>query len=142
MFVQEYTLPLPTGGPRKQRKQLHKLSTFTHTSQMTRESKRREQELTNIAKNAMSILQAHGITAQTSPYALAIADIHKHLRSSPKSQFLTSLSNKVTSTSCPILVSPPRDLSVIVDLLYFLHMLPHHQSPHSVTTLIYYGNKP
>ena len=134
-FVQEYILPLPTGGPRKRSKRHRKLLTFTHRSKTTREGKRREQELTNIAKNAMSILQANGITAQTSPYPLAIADIHGQMHSSPKSQFLTSLSSciqfdKVVSTSCPILSSPPHDLSVIVDLLYFIHMPP----PPSVIT--------
>ena len=115
-----------------------KLSTFTHRSQTTREAKRRDQELTNIAKNVMSI---HGITAQTSPYPLAIGDIHGHMRSTPKSQLLTSLSNciqfnKVVSASCPILVSHPRDLSVVVDLLYFLHM----PSPPSDNTFYDYFN--
>ena len=38
----------------------------------------REHELTNIARNARSILQAPGMTAQTSQYPLAIADIHGH----------------------------------------------------------------
>ena len=128
LFVQEYVLPLPA-GPRKRRKRLRKLATFTHKPSTTREGKRREQELSNIAKNAMSILQAHGITAQTSPYPLAIADIHGNMRSCPKSQFLASLSscvqfNKVLSTTCSILSSPPRDLGVIIDLLYFIHMPP------------------
>ena len=77
----------------------------------------------------MSILQANGITAQTSPYPLAIADIHGNMRSSPKSQFLASLSScvkfdKVVSTTCTFLSSPPRDLGVIIDLLYFIHMPP------------------
>ena len=135
VFVQEYILPLPTTGPRKRRKRLRKLATFTHKESTTREGKRREQELTNIAKNAMTILQTHGITAQTSPYPLAIADIHGHMRSTPKSQFLLSLSrciqfDKVISDTCPILSTPSQDLSVIVDLLYFLHMPP----PPSVIT--------
>ena len=77
----------------------------------------------------MSILQAHGITAQTSPYPLALADIHENMHSSPKSQFLASLSSsvqfdKVVCTACGILSSPPRDLGVIIDLLYFIHMPP------------------
>ena len=57
-FVQEYIIPLST-GPRKRRKRLRKLATFTQKPSNTREGKRREQELTNIAKNAMSILQAN-----------------------------------------------------------------------------------
>ena len=138
LFLKEYVLPLPT-GPRKRRKRLRKLATFTHKSPTTREGKRREQELSNIAKNAMSILQAHGITAQTSPYPLAIADIHGNMRSSPRSQFLATLSNclqfdKVVSTTCSIISSPPRDLGVIIDLLYFIHMPP----PPSVSTFYDY----
>ena len=35
----------------------------------------------------MPILQAHGITAQTSPYALVIANIHGNMHSSPKVRF-------------------------------------------------------
>ena len=58
-----------------------------------------------------------------------LADIHGHMRSTPKSQFLPSLSrciqfDKVVSNTCRILSTPPQDLSVIVDLLYFLHMPP------------------
>ena len=137
-FVQEYIIPLST-GPRKRRKRLRKLATFTQKPSNTREGKRREQELTNIAKNAMSILQANGIAAQTSPYPLAIADIHGNMRSTPKSQFLACLStcvqfDKVVSTTCNILSNPPRDLGIIVDLLYFIHMPP----PPSVTTFYDY----
>ena len=112
-FVEEYMLPLSI-GPKKRKKRLGKLATFTNKPSNTREGKRREQELSNIAKNAMSILQANGIAAQTSPYPLAIADIHgnMYMRSTPKSQFLTCLSShiqfdKVVSTTCNILLHPP-----------------------------------
>ena len=47
-FVQEYILPLPT-GPRKRRKRLRKLTTFTHKPSTTREGKKREEELRKIA---------------------------------------------------------------------------------------------
>ena len=76
----------------------------------------------------MEILQAHGITAQTSPYPLAISDTHGNMHSSQKSQFLTTLTqciqfDQAVSTTCPLLLSPPPDL-VVIDLLYFLHMPP------------------
>ena len=87
----------------------------------------------------MSILQAHGIAARTSPYPLAIADIHGNMRSSPKSQLLASLSScvqfdKVVYTTCSILSFNPRDLGIIIDLLYFIHMPP----PPSVSTFYDY----
>ena len=134
LFVQEHILASPT-GPQKRRKRPRKLATFTYKPSTTAEGKRREQELSTIAKNAMSILQSHGITAQTSPYPLAIADMQGNMRSSPKSQFLASLSScikfdQAVSTTCAILSSPPRDLGVIIDLLYFIHMPP----PPSVST--------
>ena len=77
----------------------------------------------------MEILQAHGITAQTCPYPLAISDIHGNMRSSQKSQFLTTLTrcinfDQAVSTTCPLVLNPPPDLVVIIDLLYFLHMPP------------------
>lgn len=145
VYVNEHMLPLPTIGPKKRRKRSRKLATSTHKSTTTREGKRRENELTNITKSAMSILQAHGITEQTSPYPLAIADIHGNKRSSPKSQFFNTLSgsiqfDKVVSSTCPILVNPPFDLSVIVDLTSCTCHL-HHLSPHSLSTSNYYGNK-
>ena len=62
-FVQEHILPPLTTGPHKRTR---KLATFTHKATTARESKKREQELTNIAKNAMKILQASGICTQTS----------------------------------------------------------------------------
>ena len=90
-FLCTYILPSPTPGPRKQRKRTRKLATFTYKSSTKRESKRREKELNNIAKNAMEILQAHKITAHTSPYPLAISDIYGEMRTSAKSQFLKTL---------------------------------------------------
>ena len=64
LFVQEHILSLPT-GPQKLRKRPRKIATFTHKLSTTTKRKGREQELSTIA---MSILQSHGITAQTSPY--------------------------------------------------------------------------
>ena len=55
-FICQYILPLPTTGPRKRRKRSRKLATFTHKSSTKQESKTREKELNNIAKNAMEIL--------------------------------------------------------------------------------------
>ena len=75
-YVKEHILPLPEGESRPRKKRLQKLSTFSKTVAPAREQKRRVNELENIATNAMQILQERGITAQTSPYPLAIADIH------------------------------------------------------------------
>lgn len=128
-YIHQYILPLPTTGPKKRRKRSRKLATFTHKSSTKQENKSREKELNNIAKNAMEILQAHGITAQTSPYPLAISDIHGNARSSPKSQFLTTLTqcikfDQAVSNTCPLILNPTQDLVVVIDLLYFLHMPP------------------
>lgn len=71
-YVQDYVLPT---SPQKRRKRPNKLATFTSRPSSTSEGKKREQELTTIAKNAMELLQSNGITAQTSPYPLAISDI-------------------------------------------------------------------
>ena len=134
-FVQEYILPPPTTGPRKRRKRTRKLATFTYKAATARESKKREHELSNIAKNAMQILQANGICTQTSPYPLAIADIQGNMRSSQKSKFLETLTrclqfDRAVANLCPLLSQPPQDLCVIIDMLYFVHMPP----PPSVVT--------
>ena len=97
-FVSEYVLPSPQPGPRKQRKRTRKLATFTRSSVTASESKKRENELTDIAKNAMTILQENGTTAQTCSYPLAIADFCGQMRSSSKSQFLKTLVNAFSST--------------------------------------------
>ena len=51
------------------------------------------------------------------------------MRSSPKSQFLTILTqcikfDQAVSTTCPLVSNPTPELVVIIDLLYFLHMSP------------------
>ena len=124
-FINMHILPSPNSGPRKRRKRTHKLATFTHKSHTKTESKRREQEL-NIAKNAMEILQAHKITAQTSPYPLAISDLHREMRSSPKSQSLNQCIqfDQVICSMCPLFSNPLPDFAVMIDLLYFIHMPP------------------
>ena len=85
--MQEYVSTTIIYRPRKQRKRLRTLATFANKPSTTREGKRREQELSNTARNVMPILQAHGITAQTLPYALAIANIHGNMHSSRKVRF-------------------------------------------------------
>jgi len=80
----------------------------------------------------MSILQAHGITAQTSPYPLAIADIHGNMHYSPKSQFLASLSSCIqfeqgVSTTWRIRSLPPRDIGRTVDRLNWRHRKEEQQ---------------
>ena len=95
----------------------------------------REQELTNIAKNAMEILQANRICTQTSPYPLAIADIQGNMRSTQKSKFLETLTqclhfDQAVTDVCPLLSQPPQDLCVIIDMLYYIYMPP----PPNVTT--------
>ena len=111
--------------PRKKRPQ--KLSKFSTTATPAREQKCRVNELENIAKNAMQILQEHGITAQTSPYPLAITDIHGQMRQAKKSEFVNVIKKyfpNAFSTHCPLLDHPTNTLSVIHDLLYYIHMPP------------------
>ena len=121
-YLQEQVLGTP---PEKKRKRPPKLATFT-SRPSTREGKRREQELMNIAKNAMELLQANEITAQTSPYPLAIADLDGNLRSSSKSKFLDSLikcfgfQQAISSTYSPL----PTLYTSVIDMLYFIHMPP------------------
>lgn len=90
LFITEYILPPPNPGPRKRRKRTRKLATFSRKSSTASETKRREKELSEIAKNAMTILQANGIAAQTCAYPLAIADINGRMRSSQKSHAVPS----------------------------------------------------
>ena len=143
-FVCQFVLPPPTTGPRKRRKRTRKLATFTHKSSKQREHKTREQELNNIAKNAMEILQAHGITAQTSPYPLAIADIHGNMRSRQKSLLLNTLTsctqfNQALSNVCPTQLW----ISLWSLISYTLYICPHHRLfSHSMTTFLTCGNKP
>ena len=109
------------------KKRPQKLSTFSTTATPAREQKRRVNELENIAKNAMQILQEHGITAQTSPYPLAIADIHGQMRQAKKREFVNVIKKyfpNAFSTHCPLLDHPTNTLSVIHDLLYYIHMPP------------------
>ena len=138
-FVEEHILPVRTGG-RKRRKRPRKLATFTGRSSTTSEGKRRENELSNIARNAMQILQANGITAQTSPHPLAIADLDGNMRTSSKCKYLETLSKcldfeDAVSETCKLFSNPVSDLCVIVDMLYFLHMPP---PPTEVTFLGYF----
>ena len=135
LFIKQHTLPPQTTGPRKRRKRTPKLATFTFKATTVRESKKREQELTNIAKNAMEILQANRICTQTSPYPLAMADLQGNMRSSQKSKFLDTLTqclqfDQAVTDACPMLTHPPQDLCVIIDMLYYIHMPP----PPNVTT--------
>lgn len=127
-YVKEYILPQPTTA-RKRRKRSRKLATFTKKSSTASESKRREQELSNIATNAIQILQANGITAQTSPYPLAISDLDGNLRSSGKSKFFETLSHclsfdQAVSKTCQFFSHPVSDLCIVMDMLFFLHMPP------------------
>ncbi len=118
----------------KRRKRLRKLCTFSSRPAPAREQKRRVNELENIARNAMQILQDHGITEQTSPYPLALADIHGNMRVGTKSNFLPTLKAHshflpAFQDTCPLLsqLSSHRDVSdvcVIVDFLYFIHIPP------------------
>ena len=128
-FVEEYIL-LPQTGARTRRKRPRKLATFSVRSCTTSEGKKREQELSNIAKNAMEILQANGITAQTLPYPLAIADLEGNTRTSSKSKFLDTLKKCDYETSFCFVP----DLCVVFDMLYFVHMPP----PPSVATFMEY----
>ena len=69
------------------------------------------------------------ITAQSSPYPLAILDLHGEMRSSPKSQFLNTLNqciqfDQMICSMCPLFSNPPPDFAVMIDLLNFIHMPP------------------
>ena len=84
-YVEAYILPQqPTHQKRK--RQL-KLSTFSSRAPSKREQKSHENEFQNIARNAMELLQANGITAQTCTYPLAICNIHGEMRMGQKSTF-------------------------------------------------------
>ena len=126
-YIKEQILPLPEGESRPRKKRPQKLSTFTTKAAPAREQKRRVNELENIAKNAMQILQDHGITGQTSPYPLAIANIHGQMRQAKKSEFVNVMKKYFPNefpTHCPLLDHPTNSLSVIIDLLYYIHMPP------------------
>lgn len=123
----------PLSGPRKRRKRTQKLATFFRSSTSASESKKREKDLADIAKNAMTILQANGITAQTCVYPLAKADIDGNMRSTQKSQFLKSLCQcldfeQAVSNTFPTFQI--NDLYVVIDFLYFPYMPP----PSTATT--------
>ena len=132
LFIKQHILTPQTTGPRKRHKRMCKLATFIFKATTVRESKKREQELTNITKNAMEIRQANRICTQTSPYPLAMADIQGNMRSSQKSKFLDTLTqclqfDQAVTGACPMLTHPPQDPCVIIDMLYYIHMpLPPH----------------
>ena len=107
---------------------------FSSRAPSKREQKSRENELQNIARNAMELLQANGITAQTCTYPLAICNIHGEMCMGQKSTFTNTMckysfkdafSNFCPfSDFCPFLQTPTPDLCVIVDFLYYLHIPP------------------
>ena len=84
-YLKQYVLPTadPASRP-KRRKRLRKLATFSSRPTPAHEQKCRVNELENIARNAMQILQKHGISEQTSPFPQALADIHGNMRVSKK----------------------------------------------------------
>ena len=129
-YLKGYILPTadPASRP-KRRKRLRKLATFSSRPTPAHEQKRRVNELENIARNAMQILQKHGISEQTSPFPQALADIHGNMRVSKKSDFLTAIQTHshflpAFQDNCPLLSQDISDVCVIVDFLYYIHIPP------------------
>ena len=118
---------------KKGKKRPRKLATFSCRPSSTREGKARERELTTIAKNAMELLKANGITAQTSPYPLALSDLEGNLRASGKSKFLASLT-KCLDFERAISSTYPSTQCIIIDAMYYIHMPP----PLSTNTFLEY----
>ena len=80
----------------------------------------------------LEVLQASGITAQTSPFPLAIAQIDGAIKVGTKSEFKDALCNvgfgEIFTNHCPFFSlphsSPTQGLSVILDFLYYIHRPP------------------
>ena len=106
----ENTFLAPTTGKKST------LATFTSRPSSTREGKKRENELTIIATNAMELLQKNGITAQTSPYPLAISDLDGNIHSSGKSKFLNTLIKSLDFQSAISSIFPSH-LCTVIDML-------------------------
>ena len=81
--MRQYVLEPPKETPQK-RKKHPKLETFSTRKQTQRTQEGKVKQLSVILKNAMATLQANGITTQSSPYPLAIADINGEMRKSQK----------------------------------------------------------
>ena len=76
---------------RQKRKRHLKLSTFSSRTQTKQEQKSRENQLQSIARNAMELLQANWIAAQTYTYTLAISHMHGEMRMGQKSTFTNNV---------------------------------------------------
>ena len=89
----------------------------------------------------MAALQANGITSQSSPYPLAIAQMDGTIRQCRKSLFRDALLShdefkQAFIHTCPLYTQPSNDLCVIIDFLYFIHIPP----PVDVITYYQYAN--
>ncbi len=73
-FIRQYILTPPREIPPQKKKRSQKLQTFTSKPDTARTKKTKIKQLTEIVKNNMAVLQAHGITTQSSPYPLAISN--------------------------------------------------------------------
>ena len=121
-FMKQYILHTePTTKRERQR-----IRTFTNTAKTQTQAKTQLKNVTTTLKNSFRHLQAAGISvAQTAPYPLALADINGKMRTSAKSLFRNTISQLPNLESMFTSELPPLEHpTVVVDLLYYLHMPP------------------
>ena len=131
-YVRDYILAPPSEIPKKKHR-LAKLRTFSSKPTISRAQKSKMKQISNIATNAMHLLQSHGIMAQTSDYPLAMANLDGTMRKANKAEFRSSLCKyseftAAFSSTCPNICNT--NISFIIDFLYFVHIPP----PPDVTT--------
>ena len=127
-YTNSYILAPPDKIPKKKHR-LAKLRTFSTKSKLSRESKSKIKQISNIATNAMRILQSHGIMDETTDYPLAITNLDGTVRRTNKAEFRAALCKHdefipAFTTTFPYSSSTPDDLCLIIDFLYFLHIPP------------------
>ena len=120
---------VPPKVPPQKSKRPQKARTFSSKKPTHRDQNSKVNQLSTLVKNAVAVLQANGITMQASPFPLAIAQMNGDMRKSQKSLFREALisHNEFTEafvSTCPLHSSPPSDLCLIIDLLYYFHMPP------------------
>ena len=100
-------LLIPPKEATSDQKRERKLHTFTPRPPSTHDNRSKVKQLCNLVQNAIEVLQASGITAQASPYPLAIAQIDGAMRMGTKSEFkcasTASASSSLSSFWCALL---------------------------------------
>jgi hypothetical protein len=122
-YIRDYILAPPSEIPKKKHR-LVKLRTFSSKPAIPRAQKSKMKQITNIATNAMRLLQSHGIMAQTSDYPLAMANLDGTMRKANKAEFRSSLCKHTEFTGAFITTSPTLCNTFIIDFLYFIHIPP------------------